>query len=110
MNAAMKRKVYTIGYEGAEVDRFLTTLKDAGVAAVADVRAVALSRKKGFSKNQLRCNLAEAEIGYRHFIDLGTPKRAARPRARTTPRACTGSSASSSRRMARRRPSSSSPR
>jgi uncharacterized protein (DUF488 family) len=68
------KKVHTIGYEGADVDRFLTTLKDAGVAAVADVRAVALSRKKGFSKNQLRTNLAEAGIGYRHFIDLGTPK------------------------------------
>ena len=83
----MKRKIYTIGYEGADVDRFLTTLKDAGVAAVADVRAVALSRKKGFSKNQLRDNLAEAEIGYRHFIDLGTPK-AGREAARAddTPR------------------------
>jgi uncharacterized protein (DUF488 family) len=68
------KTIYTIGYEGADVDRFLTTLKDAGVAAVADVRAVALSRKRGFSKNQLRDNLAEAEIGYRHFIDLGTPK------------------------------------
>jgi uncharacterized protein (DUF488 family) len=68
------RELYTIGYEGADVDRFLTTLKDAGVAAVADVRAVALSRKKGFSKNQLRDNLAEAGLGYRHFIDLGTPK------------------------------------
>jgi uncharacterized protein (DUF488 family) len=70
----MKRRIYTIGYEGADVDRFLTTLKDAGVAAVADVRAVALSRKKGFSKNQLRDNLAGGGIGYRHFIDLGTPK------------------------------------
>jgi uncharacterized protein (DUF488 family) len=70
----MKRAIYTIGYEGADVDRFLTTLKDAGVAAVADVRAVALSRKKGFSKNQLRANLAEGGIGYRHFIDVGTPK------------------------------------
>jgi uncharacterized protein (DUF488 family) len=69
-----KRTLYTIGYEGADADRFLTTLKDAGVATVADVRAVALSRKKGFSKNQLRGNLAEAGLGYRHFIDLGTPK------------------------------------
>jgi uncharacterized protein (DUF488 family) len=68
------KKIYTIGYEGADADRFLETLKDAGVAAVADVRAVALSRKKGFSKNQLRTNLAEGEIGYRHFINLGTPE------------------------------------
>ncbi|HEX8165852.1 MAG TPA: DUF488 domain-containing protein [Beijerinckiaceae bacterium] len=69
-----KKTLYTIGYEGADVDRFLATVADAGVATVADVRAVALSRKKGFSKNQLRDNLAEREIGYRHFIDLGTPK------------------------------------
>ena len=74
MAARRKRTVFTIGYEGADVDRFLATLSDAGVATVADVRAVALSRKKGFSKNQLRGNLAEAKIGYRHFIDLGTPK------------------------------------
>ena len=68
------KTVYTVGYEGADVDRFLATLADAGVAAVADVRAVALSRKKGFSKNQLRDNLAERGIDYRHFVDLGTPK------------------------------------
>lgn len=68
------RTIYTIGYEGADGDRFLDTLKTAGVETVADVRAVALSRKKGFSKNQLRDSLAERGIGYRHFIDLGTPK------------------------------------
>ncbi|MFL4993855.1 MAG: DUF488 family protein, partial [Microvirga sp.] len=49
-----KPQVFTIGYEGADVDRFLTTLKDAGVGALADVRAVALSRKRGFSKSALR--------------------------------------------------------
>ena len=41
---------------------------------LADVRAVALSRKRGFSKNVLRDALAEDEIGYRHFRELGTPK------------------------------------
>jgi uncharacterized protein (DUF488 family) len=66
--------LYTIGYEGADPDRFVETLRDAGVAVVADVRAVALSRKRGFSKNQLRDRLAEGGVGYRHFIDLGTPK------------------------------------
>src|SRR3954465_4887042 len=74
MAARRKRTLFTIGYEGADVDRFLATLKDAAVATVADVRAVALSRKKGFSKNHRRENLAEAAIGCRHFIDLGTPK------------------------------------
>lgn len=69
-----KSQVFTIGYEGADVDRFLTTLKDAGVETLADVRAVALSRKRGFSKSVLRDTLAEQDIGYEHFIKLGTPK------------------------------------
>jgi uncharacterized protein (DUF488 family) len=69
-----KPRVFTIGYEGADVDRFLTTLKDAGVATLADVRAVALSRKRGFSKSALRDALEAREIGYRHFRELGTPK------------------------------------
>lgn len=69
-----KPLVFTIGYEGADVDRFLTTLKDAGVATLADVRAVALSRKRGFSKSALRDALANQDIGYQHFIKLGTPK------------------------------------
>ena len=67
-------KIYTIGYEGADPDRFLAALQGAGVETVADVRAVALSRKRGFSKNVLRDNLTEGGIGYRHFIHLGTPK------------------------------------
>jgi uncharacterized protein (DUF488 family) len=69
-----KPQVFTIGYEGADVDRFLTTLKDAGVKTLADVRAVALSRKRGFSKSALRDALASQDIGYEHFIKLGTPK------------------------------------
>jgi uncharacterized protein (DUF488 family) len=69
-----KPRIFTIGYEGADVDRFLTTLKDAGVETLADVRAVALSRKRGFSKSALRDALANQGIGYEHFIKLGTPK------------------------------------
>jgi uncharacterized protein (DUF488 family) len=67
-------KFYTVGYQGADPDRFVEALSAAGVELVADVRAVALSRKRGYSKNQLRERLAEAAIEYRHFIDLGTPK------------------------------------
>jgi uncharacterized protein (DUF488 family) len=66
--------IYTIGYEGVDSDCFRDTLAGAGIELVADVRAVALSRKRGFSKNVLRAGLAEAGIGYRHWIDLGTPK------------------------------------
>jgi len=67
-------RLFTIGYEGADAERFLTTLQAAGVAVVADIRAVALSRKRGFSKNVLRQNLEHSGIDYRHFVNLGTPK------------------------------------
>ncbi|QFU15583.1 DUF488 family protein [Microvirga thermotolerans] len=69
-----KPRLFTIGYEGADPDRFLAALQDAGVAVLADVRAVALSRKRGFSKSALRDALAQRDIGYDHFIRLGTPK------------------------------------
>jgi uncharacterized protein (DUF488 family) len=38
--------IYTLGYEGTDVQQFITTLLRAGVKVVADVRAVPLSRKK----------------------------------------------------------------
>jgi uncharacterized protein (DUF488 family) len=66
-------EIFTIGYEGADLDRFLLALRDAGVEDVADVRAVALSRKRGFSKNALKGALAEAGLGYLHLQVLGTP-------------------------------------
>ncbi len=65
---------YTIGYEGTDIDRFVQTLKHVGIQRLADVRAVALSRKKGFSKKALAARLAEEGIEYLHFISLGDPK------------------------------------
>ena len=67
--------VYTIGYESTDIDRFVTTLKTAGIGRVADVRAVALSRKKGFSKKALAARLEAEEIQYLHFIELGDPRQ-----------------------------------
>lgn len=66
--------VYTIGYEGTDIDRFVATLKSAGIKQLADVRAVALSRKKGFSKKSLSERLEAEGIEYLHFIELGDPK------------------------------------
>lgn len=63
----------TIGYEGTAVPEFLRTLKDAGVSLLVDVRAVANSRRPGFSKNSLAANLETVGIGYRHLRALGTP-------------------------------------
>jgi uncharacterized protein (DUF488 family) len=66
--------VYTVGYEGTDIDRFVQTLKVVGIKTLADVRAIALSRKKGFSKNALKNRLEAEGIEYRHFIALGDPK------------------------------------
>jgi uncharacterized protein (DUF488 family) len=66
--------IYTIGYEGTDIERFVQTLKAVDIRVLADVRAVALSRKKGFSKTALRNRLAEEGIEYLHFMELGDPK------------------------------------
>lgn len=66
--------IYTIGYEGTDIERFIETLQKVGVKTIADVRAIASSRKKGFSKNSLQARLQHAGITYRHFVELGDPK------------------------------------
>jgi uncharacterized protein (DUF488 family) len=70
----MKNVVYTIGYEGTDIDRFVATLKAVGVRLLVDVRAVALSRKKGFSKTALSARVKDEGIEYVHLIALGDPK------------------------------------
>jgi uncharacterized protein (DUF488 family) len=64
----------TIGYESATQDAVIGKLKDAGVEVVIDVRAVAASRRAGFSKTVLAASLQDKGIDYVHFRDLGTPK------------------------------------
>jgi uncharacterized protein (DUF488 family) len=66
--------IYTIGYEGTDIDRFIATLKAVGIKTLVDIRAVALSRKKGFSKSHLRARLSTEGISYEHLIELGDPK------------------------------------
>lgn len=66
--------LFTIGYEGAEISAFLSTLVEAGVRHVADIRDVPVSRKKGFSKNKLAEALSGRGITYSHFKALGDPK------------------------------------
>jgi uncharacterized protein (DUF488 family) len=64
----------TIGYEGCTIGGVVGVLRDAGTALLIDVRAMAQSRKPGFSKRQLAAALDEAGIGYVHLQGLGTPK------------------------------------
>ena len=64
----------TIGYESAPQAKVIETLKAAGVEVLIDVRAVAASRRAGFSKGLLSASLEDAGIAYVHLRELGTPK------------------------------------
>jgi uncharacterized protein (DUF488 family) len=71
---AKAKKLFTIGYEQATAKSVLDELEQAGVKLLVDVRAVAASRRPGFSKNQLAAGLDERGISYLHLRGLGTPK------------------------------------
>lgn len=66
--------IYTIGYEGTDIDHFVSTLNSVGVMILADVRAIAHSRKKGFSKSALKSRVEDDGIEYTHISELGDPK------------------------------------
>jgi uncharacterized protein (DUF488 family) len=66
-------KLFTIGYQAATQGEVIGRLKAAGVAVLIDVRAVAASRRPGFSKRLLAAGLADAGIDYVHLRALGTP-------------------------------------
>jgi uncharacterized protein (DUF488 family) len=71
----MKAKtLFTIGYEQTPAKSVLDELQNAGVKLLVDVRAVASSRRPGFSKSQLAAGLDERGIAYVHLRGLGTPK------------------------------------
>ena len=71
---AKAKKLFTIGYEQTPAKSVLDELEQAGVKLLVDVRAVASSRRPGFSKNQLAAGLDERGISYLHLRGLGTPK------------------------------------
>jgi uncharacterized protein (DUF488 family) len=71
---ARKPRLFTIGYEQTPPKAVLDELKNAGVKLLVDVRAVAASRRPGFSKNQLAAGLDARGISYLHLRGLGTPK------------------------------------
>ncbi len=66
--------IYTIGYEGANLAAFLSTLRMAGIHTLVDVRDRPFSRKRGFSKSSLGEALFAIGISYLHMPALGDPK------------------------------------
>src|SRR5262245_39419237 len=79
MNARPKKKstktaqLFTVGYEQAKTAAVLGELKRAKIELLVDTRAVAASRRPGFSKRQLAAALDEDGIAYVHLQTLGTP-------------------------------------
>jgi uncharacterized protein (DUF488 family) len=65
--------IATVGYQGTTVQHFLRALQHARVDLLVDVRAVASSRRPGFSKTALAANLGGIGVEYLHLRGLGTP-------------------------------------
>ena len=63
--------LYTIGYQGHTPETFIEVLISHKIDCLIDVRANAVSRKKGFSKSSLSEKLEESGIGYEHFSEAG---------------------------------------
>lgn len=64
----------TLGYERRTIDEVISALAAEGVTRLIDVRAVANSRRAGFSKRALSASLEAAGVEYVHLRGLGTPK------------------------------------
>lgn len=65
--------LYTIGYEGVSLEKYLQKLITHHVNILADVRHNPFSRKWGFSKKQLNYGCENAGITYSHIPEAGIP-------------------------------------
>jgi uncharacterized protein (DUF488 family) len=64
---ARTRPLFTIGYEQAKLAAVLNELKRAKIELLVDTRAVAASRRPGFSKGQLALSLEATPTPYGAF-------------------------------------------
>lgn len=63
--------VFTIGYQGRSLERYLNELLRSGVTLLCDVRRNPISRKYGFSKRTLMKGCEGVGIRYEHLPELG---------------------------------------
>jgi uncharacterized protein (DUF488 family) len=66
--------VFTIGYEGLDINTFMGLLAKHRIDTVVDIRELPLSRKRGFSKKALGSALNLHGHEYVHMAALGCPK------------------------------------
>lgn len=69
----LKAPLFTIGYEQAKPSAVFDEIAQAKVDILVDTRAVAASRRPGFSKRQLSASLDDQGVVYIHLQKLGTP-------------------------------------
>lgn len=63
--------LFTIGYEGRDIDLFLDVLIQNAIDILVDVRKNPFSMKFNFTKNSLKNYLEKSEIQYIHIPELG---------------------------------------
>ncbi|MFH0973891.1 MAG: DUF488 domain-containing protein [Candidatus Micrarchaeota archaeon] len=68
------KALFTIGYEGKNIDEFNRILEENKVDVLFDVRQRAFSRKPFFSNGRLRKECEEKGVEYAHLPQLGAPK------------------------------------
>jgi uncharacterized protein (DUF488 family) len=68
-----KKYLFTIGYEGKSLERFLNLLIQNEIDILVDVRNNPISRKFGFSKEKLKSFCEKLFIEYVHLPQLGIP-------------------------------------
>jgi len=66
--------VFTIGYEGINIETFMFLLIENDIKTIVDIRELPLSRKQGFSKKVLSRILNLFDREYIHMANLGCPK------------------------------------
>jgi len=66
-----ERIIYSIGYEGKDIDQYLNTLIKHNITLLCDVRKNPISMKFGFSKRQLKDYCEKFDIDYIHLPEFG---------------------------------------
>ncbi|MEK6888073.1 MAG: DUF488 domain-containing protein [Candidatus Aenigmatarchaeota archaeon] len=69
-----KHKVYSIGYQGRNIDQFIDTLKENKIKVLIDTRNSGLSRKPNFSRQTLKNKIEKNGIRFISVPDAGAPK------------------------------------
>jgi hypothetical protein len=66
-----EQTLFTIGYEGLSIEKYINLLIENNIRVLCDVRNNPLSRKFGFSKSSLQNYLGHIGIEYVHIPELG---------------------------------------